>query len=219
MHACMHHVRRACRVAVVWVKPGNIQICRWDCGRPGVRADSRLFCGCRVGLAARRAAACCASSCDIVTLCGGRERVTRVYTRSRFDGIDVNMGCPEKSVTGKQGAGAALIRTPDVAVVRAGWSSRVPPASVRVCCVHRSRCAHHTWEFPQQEIVRACKDGGRGLPVWYAAAGVIGVVTRPPPPPLDRGACMRVIVRAQCEDEDRLRRCERARVDPAPTRE
>lgn len=32
-----------------------------------------------------------------------------------FDGIDINMGCPDKSVE-KQGSGAALIKQPDVAV-------------------------------------------------------------------------------------------------------
>jgi nifR3 family TIM-barrel protein len=32
-----------------------------------------------------------------------------------FDGIDINMGCPDKSIE-KQGAGAATIKTPDVAV-------------------------------------------------------------------------------------------------------
>lgn len=37
-----------------------------------------------------------------------------------FDGIDINMGCPDKSVV-SQGAGAALIRTPDLAreIIRA----------------------------------------------------------------------------------------------------
>jgi nifR3 family TIM-barrel protein len=37
-----------------------------------------------------------------------------------FDGIDINMGCPDRSIE-KQGAGAALIRTPDLAreVIRA----------------------------------------------------------------------------------------------------
>jgi nifR3 family TIM-barrel protein len=32
-----------------------------------------------------------------------------------FDGIDINMGCPDRSIE-KQGAGAAMIKTPDVAV-------------------------------------------------------------------------------------------------------
>lgn len=32
-----------------------------------------------------------------------------------FDGIDINMGCPDKNVSGKQGAGAALIQTPELA--------------------------------------------------------------------------------------------------------
>jgi nifR3 family TIM-barrel protein len=33
-----------------------------------------------------------------------------------FDGIDINMGCPDKNVTTKQKAGAALIQTPELAV-------------------------------------------------------------------------------------------------------
>ncbi len=33
-----------------------------------------------------------------------------------FDGIDINMGCPDKNVTNKQKAGAALIQTPELAV-------------------------------------------------------------------------------------------------------
>lgn len=32
-----------------------------------------------------------------------------------FDGIDINMGCPDKSVSGKQGSGAALIQDPKLA--------------------------------------------------------------------------------------------------------
>lgn len=32
-----------------------------------------------------------------------------------FDGIDINMGCPDKNVSGKQGAGAALIKDPHLA--------------------------------------------------------------------------------------------------------
>lgn len=32
-----------------------------------------------------------------------------------FDGIDINMGCPDRSVSGKQGAGAALIQAPRLA--------------------------------------------------------------------------------------------------------
>ncbi len=32
-----------------------------------------------------------------------------------FDGIDINMGCPDKSIE-KQGAGAAMIKTPEIAV-------------------------------------------------------------------------------------------------------
>jgi nifR3 family TIM-barrel protein len=32
-----------------------------------------------------------------------------------FDGIDINMGCPDRSVSGKQASGAALIKTPRLA--------------------------------------------------------------------------------------------------------
>lgn len=47
-----------------------------------------------------------------------------------FDGIDINMGCPDKSIE-KQCAGAAMMRDPKLA----------------------------------KEIIRAAKEGGRGLPV------------------------------------------------------
>lgn len=66
-----------------------------------------------------------------------------VYTSAKlivelgFDGLDINMGCPDKSVL-KQGAGAALIQTPDVAqsVIRAAKqgiadSGRLIPLSVK----------------------------------------------------------------------------------------
>ncbi len=44
-----------------------------------------------------------------------------------FDGIDINMGCPDKSIE-KQGAGAAMIKTPELAreVYRAAASSGLP---------------------------------------------------------------------------------------------
>lgn len=44
-----------------------------------------------------------------------------------FDGVDINMGCPDKSIE-KQGAGAAMIRTPETAreVIRAAKSAGLP---------------------------------------------------------------------------------------------
>lgn len=39
----------------------------------------------------------------------------KLCTELGFDGIDINMGCPDKSIE-KQGAGAAIIKTPDIAV-------------------------------------------------------------------------------------------------------
>lgn len=48
------------------------------------------------------------------------ERVARMARDLGFDGIDINMGCPDKSIE-KQGAGAAMMTTPDLAleVIRA----------------------------------------------------------------------------------------------------
>ena len=43
------------------------------------------------------------------------ERVARMAESLGFDGIDINMGCPDKSIE-KQGAGAAMMTTPDLAV-------------------------------------------------------------------------------------------------------
>jgi len=38
----------------------------------------------------------------------------RIIEKLKFDGIDINMGCPDKNIV-KKGAGAALIKTPDLA--------------------------------------------------------------------------------------------------------
>lgn len=44
-----------------------------------------------------------------------------------FDGIDINMGCPDKSIE-KQGSGAAMMKTPEVAreIIRAAKTSGLP---------------------------------------------------------------------------------------------
>lgn len=42
------------------------------------------------------------------------ERVARLAEKLGFDGIDINMGCPDKSIE-KQGAGASLIKNPALA--------------------------------------------------------------------------------------------------------
>ena len=42
------------------------------------------------------------------------EKACRLISKLGFDGIDINMGCPDKSVV-RQGAGSALIRTPALA--------------------------------------------------------------------------------------------------------
>lgn len=42
------------------------------------------------------------------------EEAARLARELQFDGIDINMGCPDRAVE-KQGAGSAMIKTPDVA--------------------------------------------------------------------------------------------------------
>jgi len=44
-----------------------------------------------------------------------------------FDGLDINMGCPDRSIE-KQGCGSAMIKTPEVAqeIIRAAQSSGLP---------------------------------------------------------------------------------------------
>jgi nifR3 family TIM-barrel protein len=42
------------------------------------------------------------------------QRAAQLCVQLGFDGIDINMGCPEKNIQ-KQGAGAALIQTPELA--------------------------------------------------------------------------------------------------------
>lgn len=44
-----------------------------------------------------------------------------------FDGLDINMGCPDRSIE-KQGSGAALIRTPEIAVkiIAAAQKTKLP---------------------------------------------------------------------------------------------
>ncbi|HTH92889.1 MAG TPA: tRNA-dihydrouridine synthase [Candidatus Paceibacterota bacterium] len=43
------------------------------------------------------------------------EGAARLCKELGFDGIDINMGCPDKTIE-KQGAGAAMIKTPEIAV-------------------------------------------------------------------------------------------------------
>jgi tRNA-dihydrouridine synthase len=49
-----------------------------------------------------------------------------------FDGVDINMGCPDKSIE-KQGCGSAMIKTPEVAraVIRAAKAASSLPVSVK----------------------------------------------------------------------------------------
>jgi len=60
------------------------------------------------------------------------EQAAALAERLGFDGVDINMGCPDRSIE-KQGAGAALIKTPAQAkeVIRAAKRGTNLPVSVK----------------------------------------------------------------------------------------
>jgi nifR3 family TIM-barrel protein len=57
------------------------------------------------------------------------KKTCQIISKLGFDGIDINMGCPDKAVV-KQGSGSALIRTPDLAreIIKAAkeGASKIP---------------------------------------------------------------------------------------------
>ncbi len=57
---------------------------------------------------------------------------TKVIAELGFDGVDINMGCPDKAIE-KQGAGAALMKNPSLAVelIRAAKEASDLPVSVK----------------------------------------------------------------------------------------
>jgi len=57
---------------------------------------------------------------------------TKLIAKLGFDGVDINMGCPDKSIE-KQGAGAAIIKTPELAVeiIRIAKEASNLPVSVK----------------------------------------------------------------------------------------
>ncbi len=57
---------------------------------------------------------------------------TKLIAELGFDGVDINMGCPDRSVE-KQGCGAAMIKTPEIAraVIRAAKEASSLPVSVK----------------------------------------------------------------------------------------
>lgn len=57
---------------------------------------------------------------------------TKVAKELGFDGVDINMGCPDRSIE-KQGAGAGLIKNPELAVeiIRAAKEASDLPVSVK----------------------------------------------------------------------------------------
>jgi len=59
-------------------------------------------------------------------------KAAKLCAEKRFDGIDINMGCPDKSIE-KQGCGAAMIKNPEnaQAIIRAAQEGSGLPVSVK----------------------------------------------------------------------------------------
>lgn len=57
---------------------------------------------------------------------------TRLAAELGFDGVDINMGCPDRAIE-KQGCGAAMIKTPELAreIIRAAKAASTLPVSVK----------------------------------------------------------------------------------------
>jgi tRNA-dihydrouridine synthase len=57
---------------------------------------------------------------------------TKLVATQGFDGVDINMGCPDRGIE-KQGCGAAMIKTPELAqqIVRAAQAASSLPVSVK----------------------------------------------------------------------------------------
>ncbi|HUX80876.1 MAG TPA: tRNA-dihydrouridine synthase family protein [Candidatus Paceibacterota bacterium] len=57
---------------------------------------------------------------------------TKLVAELGFDGVDLNMGCPDRSIE-KQGCGSAMMKTPEVAraVIRAAKEASALPVSVK----------------------------------------------------------------------------------------
>jgi tRNA-dihydrouridine synthase len=57
---------------------------------------------------------------------------TRLVAMLGFDGVDINMGCPDRAIE-RQGCGAAMIKTPELAqeIIRAARSASPLPVSVK----------------------------------------------------------------------------------------
>lgn len=57
---------------------------------------------------------------------------TKLASELGFDGVDINMGCPDKTIE-KQGAGAAMIKTPELAakIIKVAKEASALPVSVK----------------------------------------------------------------------------------------
>ena len=57
---------------------------------------------------------------------------TKLVAKLGFDGVDINMGCPDRSIE-KQGCGAAMIKNPKLAqeIIRAAQTASKLPVSVK----------------------------------------------------------------------------------------
>jgi tRNA-dihydrouridine synthase len=77
------------------------------------------------------------------------KKACQLISKLGFDGIDINMGCPDKSVV-RQGAGSALTRTP--ALAREIIRSAIAGASRLAIFVEPSQVLQLAWLQSIKEI-------------------------------------------------------------------
>jgi nifR3 family TIM-barrel protein len=77
------------------------------------------------------------------------EAAARYCAELGFDGIDINMGCPDRSIE-KQGAGAAMIRTPEIAgQIIAAAKRGVAAAGKEIPISVKTRAGYHTVQLDE----------------------------------------------------------------------
>lgn len=79
------------------------------------------------------------------------EGAAKLCAELGFDGVDINMGCPDKTIE-KQGSGAGMIKTPDVAIAviaaaKRGVAAAGKSASRRIPISVKTRVGYYTPEI------------------------------------------------------------------------
>lgn len=119
------------------------------------------------------------------------EAAARIAAERGFDGVDINMGCPQDVIT-RQGSGAALIKTPELAIqlieaARAGAGNVPVSVKTRTGWINHGEAAEWMEKIASAKPVAITLHGrtramkGKGLAAWDViefAAGIIRSIDR-----------------------------------------